>query len=90
MVMMMMMTMMTMVTMVMMMTSISPPPSSNNVINFGEKLNFPDFIVLQTGSKKQKASSWIEMASTNFTLSAEKPNQEYVGAPLNNQTNIIR
>ena len=38
-------------------TSIEPPPSSNNVINFGEKLNFPDFIVLQTGSKKQKASS---------------------------------
>ena len=73
-----------------MMTSISSPPSFNNVINFGEKLNFPDFIVLQTGSKKQKASSWIEMASTNFTLSTEKTNQEYVDAPLNNQMNIIR
>ena len=32
---------------------IEPPVRSNNVINFGEKLNFLESIVSQTGSKKQ-------------------------------------
>ena len=52
--------------------SIQPPPCSNNVINFGGKLNFHDSIASQTGSKKQKVWSWMKMEEASTKNEKEK------------------